>query len=117
VDARRGEVYTAFYQKQDGHALKKLTPDRVINPQKLLDEIKEEVILLGDGVDVYRDVFIRRLKEKVLFAPFHLNYPKASVIAQLALRKFKNNQVMDLDLITPVYVRSPEAEIKWKEKR
>jgi len=117
LDARKGEVYTAFYKREDGSTLKKLTPDRVVKPQRLLDEIHEEVIFLGDGSDVYRDIILRRLKEKVLFAPLHLKYPKASSIAQLALEKFKDNEVMDIERITPVYVRPPEAEIKWKEKR
>ena len=96
LDARKGEVYTAFYRRKDSHTLKKLTPDRIVNPQKLLDEIQEEVIFLGDGTDIYRDKISRKLKKKVLFAPLHLKYPKASVIAQLALKKFKDKEVIDI---------------------
>ena len=117
LDARKGEVYTAFYRRKGSHILKKLTPDRIVKPQNLLDEIQEEVIFLGNGSDIYRDKIPRRLKKKVLFAPLHLKYPKASVIAQLALKKFKNNDVMDIERITPVYVRPPEAEINGRGKK
>lgn len=117
LDARKGEVYTAFYKKEGGHVLKKLTPDRVVDPKRLLDEIQEEVIFLGDGMDVYKDLILSRLKEKVLFAPLHLRYPKASAIAQLALKKFEDNELLDIDYASPIYVRQPEAEIKWKVKR
>jgi tRNA threonylcarbamoyladenosine biosynthesis protein TsaB len=115
--ARKSEVYTAFYRRKDSHALKKLTPDRIVDPKKLLDEIQEEVIFLGDGSDFYRDIIPCRLEKKVFFAPLHLKYPKASVIAQLALNKFKNNEVMGIERITPVYVRPPEAEIKSRGRR
>ena len=115
-DARKGEVYTAFYKRDDEHTLRKLTPDRALNPEKLLDEIREEVIFLGDGSDIYRDLIVRKLKEKVFFAPLHLKYPRASAIARLALQKFNDNDLIDIERVTPVYVRLPEAEIKWREK-
>jgi tRNA threonylcarbamoyladenosine biosynthesis protein TsaB len=117
LDARKNEVYTAFYKRESNHTLKKLTPDRVVNPQKLLNEIQEEVVFLGDGIDVYREEILSRLKDKVLFAPLHLKYPRASSVAQLAVQKFKDKEVMDSDCISPIYVRSPDAEIKWKGKR
>lgn len=117
LNARKGEVYAAFYKREGDTALKKLTPDRALDPEMLLDEIQEEVIFLGDGSDFYSDLIISKLKEKYFFAPLHLKYPKASAIAQLALQKFKDNEVMDSDCITPIYVRTPEAEIKMKKKR
>ena len=113
LDARKGEVYTAFYKRENGHVLKKLTPDRVVNPQILLNEIGGEVIFLGDGIDVYRDLIKSKLKENAFFAPLHLKYPKASSIAQLAVSKFENNEIMDCDITLPIYVRMPEAEVKY----
>jgi hypothetical protein len=49
-----------------------------------------------------------------MFAPLHLKYPKASSIAQLALNKFKNNELMDCDGTSPIYVRKPEAEVRYR---
>jgi len=117
VDARKGEVYTAFYRGEGGQFLTKLTPEKAITPQKLLDEIKEEVIFLGDGVDLYGKMIGDRLKEKALFAPPALRYPKASTITYLALQKFKNGEVSYSDDIIPLYVRLSEAEIKCEKRR
>jgi len=117
LDARKGEVYTAFYKSEDDHILKRRTPDRVVDPHTLMDEIEEKVIFLGDGVAKYKNLMNSTLKGKALFAPLHLNYPKASSIAQLALKKFENDEVMDCARTSPLYVRLPEAEIKWRGKR
>jgi len=43
IDARKGEVYTAFYKKQADHFLAKLTDDRVVTPERLIDEIDEDI--------------------------------------------------------------------------
>ena len=114
LDARKGEVYTAYYKRKNGNVLKKLTADRVLDPKILLDEIEEEVVFLGDGVEAYGDLMSSTLKKKAIFAPLHLKYPKASSIAQLALNKFENNELMDSDLTSPIYVRKPEAEVRYR---
>ncbi len=116
LNARKGEVYTSFYKRKDDYSIEKLTPDRVINPEKLLGEIGEEVIFLGDGSAFYRENITDRLKKNAFFAPQHLNYPRASSIITLASEKFKNKEIMNSDSLTPVYVRAPEAEIKWEKR-
>lgn len=117
IDARRDEVYTAFYKRDDGHALKKLTPDRAIVPDSLLDEIREDVVFLGDGAERYKGLIIRKLNKHALFSPLHLTYPRASAIAQLALKKLTLHEVSDIEVMTPLYVRPPEAESKWRKKK
>jgi len=116
LNARKGEVYTAFYKRNDDYSIKKLTPDRVMNPEKLLDEISEEVVFLGDGSAFYKENITHRLRKNAFFAPQHLNCPRASSISTLATKKFKNNEIMDADTLTPVYVRAPEAEIKLEKR-
>ena len=117
IDARKDEVYAAFYKREDGDTLKKLTPERAIAPDILLDEIREKVVFLGDGTDRYKDLIIRKLNENVFFSPLHLKHPRASSIAQLAYRKLNVNEISDIDVMTPIYIRQPEAEIKWAKKK
>ena len=81
IDARKGEVYTAFYKKQSDHSLAKLTDDRVVEPEKLIDEIDEETVFLGDGSILYGDLFRKRLQEKAHFAPINLLYPRAAALS------------------------------------
>ena len=71
MDARKGEVYTAFYQKKEDY-LTKISEDRVLNPEQLMDDIDEDVVLLGDGALLYKELIKNRLQEKAHFAPFNL---------------------------------------------
>ena len=116
LDARRHEVYTAFYRKA-GDSLQRLSPDRALRPEKLLEEIHEDVIFLGDGSERYRDLIGSALQGKALFAPLHLNHPRASIIAQLAFQKGMHVPSPETDALTPLYGRPPEAEIKWGKSR
>jgi len=116
LDARRHEVYSAYYKKE-GDVLKRLSPDRALRPKKLLEEIHEDVIFLGDGSERYRDLIGSALQGKALFAPLHLNHPRASIIAQLAFQKGMHVASPETDALTPLYGRPPEAEIKWGKSR
>lgn len=116
LDARRHEVYTAFYKKA-GDSLQRLSPDRALRPEKLLEEIHEDVVFLGDGSERYRNLIANALQEKALFAPIPLNYPRASTIAQLAFKKGMHVPFRETESLTPLYGRPPEAEIKWEKSR
>lgn len=116
LDARRHEVYTAFY-KSDGESLKRLSHDRAIRPEALMEEIDEDVIFLGDGATRYRDLIAQALPKKARFAPIPLNHPRASTVAQLAFQKGIQTSLTDIDTLTPLYGRPPEAEIKWGNSR
>jgi tRNA threonylcarbamoyladenosine biosynthesis protein TsaB len=115
-DARKGEVYTALYKNQKESGLDKLVEEKVVSPDVLCAEIKEKVIFLGDGSDVYRERLQHNLGAKALFAPPHLRYPRASSVAHLAMNKFLQNEVSEADYITPLYVRPPEAEVKFSKR-
>jgi len=118
IDARKGEVYTAFYKKQSNHSLGKLSDDRVIAPEKLIDEIDEETVFLGDGSILYGDLIREKLREKAHFAPLNLLYPRATAISSLALQVIKEDQVPpQSDLFRPLYVRPPEAEVNYQSQK
>lgn len=118
IDARKGEVYTAFYKKQSNHSLGKLSDDRVIAPEKLIDEIDEEAVFLGDGSMLYGDLIREKLREKAHFAPLNLLYPRATAISSLALQVIKEDQVPpQSDLFRPLYVRPPEAEVNYPSQK
>lgn len=116
LDARRHEVYTAFF-KRSGDAFHRLIPDRAIRPEKLLDEIEENVIFLGDGAARYRDLIASVLGDKAFFAPLPLSFPRASAVAALAFDAVKHRLFTPIESLTPLYVRPPEAEIKWEKNR
>jgi tRNA threonylcarbamoyladenosine biosynthesis protein TsaB len=119
IDARKGEVYTAFYKKQaDGNSLAKLTDDMVMAPERLIDEIGEEAVFLGDGALLYGDFIRNRLQKKAHFAPINLSYPRATALSLLALQIIEKDQVPKQSaLFEPLYVRSPEAEVNYRLKK
>lgn len=119
LDARKGEVYAALYRYQSpttSHGLQKLTNDLVLPLDELLSKIDAPAIFLGDVLDSYRNLIEGKLREKASFAPPYLNLPRAANVAILGLRKLKSGEKIDLQKIEPLYVRRPEAEVKWEEK-
>jgi tRNA threonylcarbamoyladenosine biosynthesis protein TsaB len=115
LDARKKQVYTALYKRDAKNRLKKITPDLAINPSELLKKIQERVVFLGDGIKVYRTLIKEVLQDMAFFAPLNLMLPRAANVAKLSLDQFKKNNVLDLNTFTPSYVRTSEAEEKFKE--
>ena len=112
LDAKKKEVFTAFYRWNSSAGLQKTTKDLVISPDKFLKEIKEKTVFLGDGSRVYRSLIEERLGSKAVFAPDHLSHPRAASIAVLGLEEFKKGNTCDINRLNPIYVRPSEAELK-----
>ncbi len=119
LDARRGEVYTALYHYRlpvGHHELEKLTGDMVLPLEELLSKINAPTIFVGDVFEGYRSLVEKAIPGKASFAPPYSSLPRAANVAVLGLRKLKSGKETDLQEIEPLYVRRPEAEVKWKEK-
>jgi len=113
LDARRGELYYAFYRFAERGRLQRVTPYGVAPPERILADIDETVVLLGDGIALYGDRFADALGERACVAPLHLHYPRAAAIGALALQRL--NEVWHdaaQEAIMPLYVRPPDAEVK-----
>ena len=115
IDARRGEVYTASY-RSEANETKRLTPYMSLSPEKLLQQIGEKTIFLGDGLRLYKDLILRRMGDLALFAPVGLSLPKGASIARIALSMYQNGYRENLFRLSPKYVRKSDAEIKLQAK-
>jgi tRNA threonylcarbamoyladenosine biosynthesis protein TsaB len=115
LDARKKEVYTAFYRYEKG-LIKRQSDDQAIRPEELVRSIKEQTIFLGDGAKTYRDFLVDSLPTSALFpsAPFHLSH--GSMVARLGSELLQRGEYLDLSTFAPIYVRPSEAEIKWQER-
>ncbi len=109
------EKSLAFLSSVMGCQLEKLTDNLALPLRKLLSKIDDSVTFLGDNLDEYRSLIEKRLKEKAFFAPPYLNFPRAANVAVLGLEKLKSGEETDLQKVEPIYVRRPEAEVKWAE--
>jgi tRNA threonylcarbamoyladenosine biosynthesis protein TsaB len=114
LDARKKEVYTAFYRFEKG-LIKRQSDDQAIKPEDLVRRIKEQTIFLGDGARIYRDFFLNSLSTLALFPspPLHLSH--GSMVAKLGSELLQRGQCLDLSTFAPIYVRPSEAEMKWQE--
>jgi tRNA threonylcarbamoyladenosine biosynthesis protein TsaB len=111
LDARKGEVYAGFFKYQ-GQKLVKLGPEIVCPPKFICQYIHEPVVFLGDGVRLYRELFLQELPEKAFFALEGRTGPVAACVATLAYERITEGKVDDTHVITPHYIRRSEAEIK-----
>ncbi len=116
LDARKGEVYAAFYRYDETSLLKRCSDDHAMKPEDLVKNIKEKVIFVGDGANTYGDYLKNSLSPFALFPNPSLHLPHGSAVAKLGSKLLRKGDRLDVKTFTPIYVRASEAEIKWQEK-
>ena len=113
MDARRNELYNALFL-YDGECIKRLTEDRPISLEELETELVKEnkkVYINGDGAEKLYNY----LKEKntpidsVLASEIQLRQNAVSV-AKLAYQSYLKNEYQTASQITPLYLRTSQAE-------
>jgi tRNA threonylcarbamoyladenosine biosynthesis protein TsaB len=112
LDARKGEVYTAFFRYDRYGQLERLTPDQVCPPQALLDHLLTPCLFLGDGVKTYGQLIQERYGPAAQLLPFATHHPRGAVVAKMAWERLSRGEHDDLGALVPRYVRLPEAEFK-----
>lgn len=118
VDAKRGEVYTSFYSTEEGRLIR-LADFSAVKPQQLIDKIKYEigkVVLVGDGLIPYGQVFKEELGDLAKFAPVRFWYPSSIDLAALGWSKWYKREYKEFSEITPIYVRLSQAEEVWQAR-
>lgn len=114
MDARREQVYNAFYRMENGDAVE-ITPPRAIALSECLAELKEmgeQVVFLGDGVPVFKEKIKEILGSAALFAPHTANAQRASAVAEAAKRK----NTVEYSELVPMYLRRSQAEREFDER-
>jgi tRNA threonylcarbamoyladenosine biosynthesis protein TsaB len=118
VDAKRGEVFYAFYRPVPG-GVQRETEFLVGSPDELAAELQtrpEETILAGGGALVYR----RHLQEaggRVEMASAAHAFPAATSLVELAIPRFEREEFDRVYDLKPNYVRKSDAEIAWDRRR
>ena len=75
-----------------------------------LNRLGREVIFLGDGVPVYRELLRELMTVPYQFAPAHLNRQRASAIAALAMEYVRAGKTETAAEHAPDYLRPSQAE-------
>lgn len=113
LDARRNEVYTAFYQ--DG---KRLTEDMAIAPADLAEKLlslNAPVAFAGDGVKPYEALFREKLGDSFCPVLPERRLILAPAAAMLGMEKLLRGETTPNQELLPVYLRLSEAEEKRLE--
>ena len=130
MDARRSQVYTGIYtfipEKEDekhkeiNYKMKTLMPQSALSIDDIADRLNsigKTVILLGDGIPVYRDKLDALLKVDYIVAPAHANRQRAAALAVLGALKLREGKIADTDSFAPDYLRASQAEREAAEKK
>jgi tRNA threonylcarbamoyladenosine biosynthesis protein TsaB len=108
-DARKNEVYAGIYRCSN--TPQPLQADCVLPPAEFLKSINGRTVFIGEGAVRYRDIITTALGDNALFAPWHVNQPRASAGALLAEELFSRGQTISLAELNPLYIRPSEAEL------
>jgi len=116
IDARKRQVFTAFYETENGK-IKRISEYRSVYPQDLLTGIRHKTIFAGTGVGVYEEIIKQKMKNRYIIPPPQLHRPHPQVIAILALQKFKKGEKTDPLSLIPFYIRPSDAELNQANLR
>jgi len=119
LDARKNEVYMGVYSAV-GRFPVPLTKANACSPeqfacsaQALLDaHTSKQIILLGNGVFPYKNVWDQFWGANWLTPAPHLLWPRASALADLASQKYEAGEFEDINRLRPFYIRLSEAEVR-----
>jgi tRNA threonylcarbamoyladenosine biosynthesis protein TsaB len=111
LDARKKEVYAAFYRCNNQGLTDRISEPVVLTPARLVTAIGEPVLFVGNGAQVYGDELRAMLSEKAMIAPAGLHEPSATSLGLLAAEMLEKGLVLDLAECVPMYVRSSDAEL------
>lgn len=124
MDARREQVYTGIYtfsreagKKEDTKeaepVFQVLGEQMVISVEELIRKLNiynRPVVLLGDGVPVYREMLAAGLEVSYSFAPAYMNRQRAAVAGELGIRYYKAEKYETAMEHRPEYLRLSQAE-------
>jgi len=108
MDAGRGQIYLAYYRHERFGILNEVEPARALDPQSLPDPCGERVIYVGDGAIKYAGL-ITSLAPEGQIAPEEKQFISAVAVGRLAIDKYHRNDLLDVAMCVPLYLRSADA--------
>lgn len=101
IDARASLVYSGLF---------KWGTEKIITKARKLDEFidmlpDDIVIFTGVDIDKFREPIKDKLGDKAVFAHKWVRFPSALVVSHIAYPKFLKNDIVNIDTVTPEYLR------------
>jgi tRNA threonylcarbamoyladenosine biosynthesis protein TsaB len=114
VDARRNEVFWAFYRSTPG-GVQRLSDFRSAPAEHCANEIEargEPMLLVGNGPYLYPDAFARAPRDLEVAGVTDAT-PTAIPLAEVAVNRLVREDSDRLADVRPIYVRRSDAEMTW----
>ncbi|SMC46225.1 tRNA threonylcarbamoyladenosine biosynthesis protein TsaB [Desulfocicer vacuolatum DSM 3385] len=115
LDARRGEVYCALYQFENGVLMSK-GEEMVVSPETALAMVGKRALFVGSGAAAHARYIIRELGPDAVFAPAFQNHVSAPALAHVFFQD-PHGYLKDPAALVPVYLRRSDAEINYSKAR
>ncbi|MBN1879890.1 tRNA (adenosine(37)-N6)-threonylcarbamoyltransferase complex dimerization subunit type 1 TsaB [bacterium] len=118
MDARKGQIYGAYFRREEGSIPIRLSEDTVMTIETFLSvRPDDDICIVGDGIKPYRDrIEATGISEENLM--MSSIYPMPESVGYLALQGQSVRFDVDrIQLMTPVYLRRSEAEENWDRKQ
>ncbi len=116
IDARKGEVFYAFYRSVPG-GVQRVTEPQVGTVDDFVADLMargQTVVCVGDGALRYQDDIAAGVRCE--FAEQFLSHPSAAPLVQLAHAKALREDWVNPWEIQPMYLRAPDAQINWSTR-
>jgi tRNA A37 threonylcarbamoyladenosine modification protein TsaB len=114
LDAKRDQVFTARFVNRDGQPVE-AEPAHLDTLAAMLERSPRPVHLIGDGLP-FHERFIPASRAGITLTPPDFWQARASAVAEIGARLAREGQFVSPDLLTPLYVRKPEAEERIEER-
>lgn len=116
VDARRERIYTAIYQFHSGE-IKKVLGESLLSFDELMKKLNPGTVLTGDALKPYGDLIQSEFAKEMLFLDPIFWYPRALFLLHLYEAKHDWLKPLTLKTMTPLYLRTLEAEKMFRNRK
>lgn len=122
IDARRNHVYACIYNpvsiplEQTANLLrwKKQSEFLVIKPAELLSLLPRPIVIFGDGVTNYKNIFQQK---DIFIDKEEMAMPKPEYVALLGEMMYSSGQRCKMEELAPLYLRQAEAVEKFEKEK
>ena len=117
MDARRKQVYTGIYHFEELVAQEAGPVEDIIKKCNAFGQkLGKQVVFLGDGVPVYKDIIEEFCTVEHFYAPAHLSRQRAGAVAIRAVRLYDEGKAEPASDHAPIYLRKSQAERELEAK-
>ena len=110
IEARRGEVYTAFYRRHEGQIYETM-PGMAATPDALCSLVQERTLFLGSGLAAYGGFLASKLGELAVCQDLGRDFALAANVAGLGRERLAACAPDNGYRLAPIYIRAADARL------